>query len=48
MKGLLMPKNPYILFEYTLNGSLVVSAIHYYDIAKFRAEHPDAKIKTTK
>ena len=44
-KEQLMPKNPYILFEYTLNGNLVVSAIHYYDISKFRLEHPDAKIK---
>jgi hypothetical protein len=47
-KEQLMPKNPYILFEYTLNGNLVVSAIHYYDISKFRLEHPDAKIKVAK
>jgi hypothetical protein len=37
-----MANNDYTLFEYTLNGSLVVSAIHWRDIAKFRSEHPDA------
>jgi hypothetical protein len=44
------PKNRYTLFEYysEASGSLVVSAIHYYDIFTFLAEHPDAKVKTTK
>jgi hypothetical protein len=42
------PKNRYTLFEYSMNGNLVVSAIHYYDIFTFLAEHPDAKVKVTK
>lgn len=40
-----MPKNPYILFEYSLNGSKVVSAIHPLDLSKFLKEHPDATRK---
>jgi hypothetical protein len=43
-----MPKNPYTLFEYQMNGSLVVSAIHIYDLGSFLREHPDAKVKVTK
>jgi hypothetical protein len=43
-----MPKNPYTLFEYEMNGSLVVSAIHIYDLGKFLSEHPDAKVKAGK
>ena len=43
-----MPKSRYTLFEYTLNGSKVVSAIHIYDLGSFLREHPDAKVKTTK
>ena len=35
--------NEYTLYEYTLNGKTVVSAIHWRDGAKFRQEHPDAK-----
>lgn len=40
-----MPKNPYTLFTYEMNGSQVVSAIHAYDISSFLREHPDAKVK---
>lgn len=39
-----MAKNPYTLFEYTLNGKQVVSAIHALDISKFLKEYPDAKV----
>ena len=35
----------YTLFEYEMNGSLVVSAIHALDIRKFLTEHPEAKPK---
>ena len=35
--------NEYTLYEYNFNGQTVVSAIHWRDGAKFRAEHPDAK-----
>lgn len=35
----------YTLFEYNLNGSQVVSAIHILDLSKFLREHPDAKVK---
>jgi hypothetical protein len=35
----------YTLFEYPFNGSLVVSAIHWRDIAKFLSENPEAKRK---
>jgi hypothetical protein len=35
----------YTLFEYTLNGNKVVSAIHILDLGKFLREHPDAKVK---
>jgi hypothetical protein len=34
--------NDYTLYEYTSNGKKVVSAIHWRDGAKFRAEFPDA------
>ena len=34
--------NDYTLYEYTSNGKKVVSAIHWRDGAKFRAEYPDA------
>jgi len=47
-KGLLMPKNPYTLFEYTMNGQQVVSAIHIYDLGSFLREHPEAKVKEGK
>ena len=49
-KGLLMPKNPYTLFEYYSEAAkgLVVSAIHIYDLGSFLREHPDAKVKVTK
>jgi hypothetical protein len=47
-KVALMPKNPYTLFEYQMNGSLVVSAIHILDLSKFLREHPDAKVKAGK
>ena len=43
-----MPKDPYTLFEYQMNGNLVVSAIHALDIRKFLSEHPEAKVKVTK
>lgn len=33
----------YTLYEYNFNGQQVISAIHWRDGAKFRAEHPDAK-----
>ncbi len=35
----------YTLFEYTLNGNKVVSAIHILDLGKFLREYPDAKVK---
>jgi hypothetical protein len=35
--------NEYTLYEYTINGNKVVSAIHWRDGAKFRLEHPEAK-----
>ena len=35
--------NDYTLYEYTSNGKLVVSAIHWRDGAKFREEYPDAR-----
>lgn len=35
--------NEYTLYEYSLNGQTVVSAIHWRDGAKFREEHPEAK-----
>lgn len=38
----------YTLFEYQMNGSLVVSAIHALDIRKFLIEHPEAKVKVAK
>jgi hypothetical protein len=42
-----LPKNEkarYTLFEYTsFDGKTVVSAIHYYDLLTFLAEHPEAK-----
>jgi len=41
-----LPKNPskrYTLFEYDFNGTKVISAIHFYDLLTFLAEHPDAK-----
>lgn len=34
----------YTLVSYTLNGKEAISAIHDYDLFKFLAEHPDAKI----
>jgi hypothetical protein len=37
--------NGYTLFEYSLNGSLVVSAIHWRDVTSFLKEYPDAKRK---
>lgn len=40
-----MPKNPYILFTYTENGVQLTCAVHYYDVSKFRLEHPDAVIR---
>jgi len=36
-----MPNN-YTLFEYTINGNKVVSAIHILDLSKFLREYPDA------
>jgi hypothetical protein len=41
-----LPKNPkdrYTLFEYDFDGKKVISAIHFYDLLKFLAEHPEAK-----
>jgi hypothetical protein len=42
-----LPKNEkarYTLFEYTnFNGDKVISAIHFYDLLTFLAEHPEAK-----
>jgi hypothetical protein len=38
----------YTLFEYEMNGNLVVSAIHILDLSKFLREHPDAKVKAGK
>ncbi len=35
--------NGYTLMEYTYCDKVVVSAIHYYDLAKFLSEYPDAK-----
>jgi len=35
--------NEYTLYEYTINGNKVVSAIHWRDGAKFRSDYPDAK-----
>jgi hypothetical protein len=43
-----MPKSRYTLFEYTMNGQQVVSAIHVYDLGSFLREHPEAKVKVTK
>jgi hypothetical protein len=43
-----MPKNPYTLFTYEMNGIQVVSAIHIYDLASFLREHPEAKVKEGK
>ncbi len=45
-----MANTDYTLFEYysqAANG-LVVSAIHWRDVASFLREHPDAKRKVTK
>jgi hypothetical protein len=40
-----MANKEYTLFEYSLNGSKVVSAIYFLDVAKFLREHPDATPK---
>ena len=37
------PSKRYTLFEYDFNGTKVISAIHFYDLLTFLAEHPDAR-----
>jgi hypothetical protein len=36
--------NEYTLYRYEMNGSWVVSAIHWRDGFKFRQEHPEAVV----